>query len=498
MLSAFELRGRIGLEQAIFEECESQATRKPALSWSTITDDFTSGSHRVFILLSLLPDDIICSLIKNTLAYDMLNDDAVGRFVRSHMLPRSYAPCSGVYVNIIRFDGGVMISTSQSDENGKWLKYNEIENLLDKMKAYIANDQADYQDNFAIDRAVPGWQGKCTLTDRRYPVSGDTTEKIRGWIELTRREYCNNVDPHQQQERFLRTPMEVGWAQNIPRRLKHHVDNASTTTLFALVNAITRLRVTAEFRFPPPQQLMLFPVWYDPSKELFKVAEILGSILCSSYWFYGGLNHTLAGGSVEPTLTPEADEWDNSVTEAIQRLGKYAYVDQELFKAISLQDLLKRAENKASIKREVEDMEANLDRMKEEYAAKREELKKEISHRAEAAALLQTKKASIVPASSASTSLQQLEGLLAISKKRQDLRRAKELVLVVVDAVTDEARQEAREELLELDHDVVSEAVDGFVAKERKWINEQRDHCDKLLTEIRQSVEKSSRDEHDL
>ena len=95
--------------------------------------------------------------------------------------------------------------------------------------------------------------------------------------------------------------MEIGWAQDIYTRLKTHVNNTSTTPLFGLVNAISR-QFTAEggAAFPPPMQFVLFPIWKD-DVDLKKIAEILGSVLCSSYWIYGGLSYAWAGGSINVT-----------------------------------------------------------------------------------------------------------------------------------------------------------------------------------------------------
>ena len=102
--------------------------------------------------------------------------------------------------------------------------------------------------------------------------------------------------------------MEVGWAQDINIRLKDHVNNNSATPLFGLVNAISRQSaIDGGAAFPPPVQLILFPIWED-DEDLKKIGEILGSVLCSSYWIYGGLNDAWAGGWVNVTSNdPEAD-----------------------------------------------------------------------------------------------------------------------------------------------------------------------------------------------
>ena len=74
-------------------------------------------------------------------------------------------------------------------------------------------------------------------------------------------------------------------------------------------------------------QLVLFPIWKD-DPELKKIGEILGSVLCSSYWIYGGLNYAWAGGSVNVTAdNPEADTWVNSAENFNSRINKEGVPD---------------------------------------------------------------------------------------------------------------------------------------------------------------------------
>ena len=73
-------------------------------------------------------------------------------------------------------------------------------------------------------------------------------------------------------------------------RLKAHVTNNNTTPLFGLVNAISRQSIAdGGAAFPSPMQLVLFLIWKD-DMDFKYIAEILGSVLCSFYWIYGGLN----------------------------------------------------------------------------------------------------------------------------------------------------------------------------------------------------------------
>lgn len=89
-----------------------------------------------------------------------------------------------------------------------------------------------------------------------------------------------------------------------------------------------------------PSQLILFPIW-DLDVELRKVGECLGSVLCSSYCFYGGLNYHLAGHYVTVTKSATDDEFYKSARDAIDRF-KANYADEDL------QLLFKQAENAQS------------------------------------------------------------------------------------------------------------------------------------------------------
>ena len=77
-------------------------------------------------------------------------------------------------------------------------------------------------------------------------------------------------------------------------------------------------------------QLALFPVWKrDP--KLARVAEVVGSTFCSSYWCYGGLNMTEAGYSTITDRTPDFEDilWEESIREAFKRINEYGLADEE-------------------------------------------------------------------------------------------------------------------------------------------------------------------------
>ena len=87
--------------------------------------------------------------------------------------------------------------------------------------------------------------------------------------------------------------MEVGQAIRVSHRAKDHLENTGTNAMFGFMNAWTRYRCITPF--PAPAQFLLFRVWRKDN-NLLNMAEIVGSILCSSYWYMGGLNPQMAGG----------------------------------------------------------------------------------------------------------------------------------------------------------------------------------------------------------
>lgn len=93
----------------------------------------------------------------------------------------------------------------------------------------------------------------------------------------------------------------------------------------------TAIRSRLLYGFPEVWQLALFPVW-ERDPKLARIAEVVGSILCSSYWCYGGLNIIEAGYSNITINTPEFTDvlWEESVREACKRFGSYGFVDEDV------------------------------------------------------------------------------------------------------------------------------------------------------------------------
>ena len=326
MLNAFNSLGRLGLSKFVYEEAQSRAMEH--YSWKLLADDEEKGKY-VYQLLHLLPDQVITSVIRNTLARDARTNRAVKSFVVSEMTPREMSPMAGIYINIARRSD--LVLPQQVDPHaGKWLTPNQVKSLIDKVEVYMANksDAQSLTTNASIDNAVGRFNSQYK-TDRRFSLdSSQSRSRVLEWVKTIESQYWTNINPGDRDIPFLRCPMEVGWAQDINSRLKAHVNNGATTPLFGLVNAISRLPIKdGGAAFPKPLQLILFPIFKDDG-DLKRIAEILGSVLCSSYWIYGGLNYAWAGGSVNVTANdPTWDNWIQSANHFYERVRQEGGLD---------------------------------------------------------------------------------------------------------------------------------------------------------------------------
>ena len=263
------------------------------------------------------------------------------------MTPREMSPMAGIYINIARRSNPVL--PHQVDAHaGKWMTPTQVKSLIDKVKVYVANksDPQSLAANMSIDNAV-GRFSPSYPTERRFPLSSiDYRNRVLEWIDIIESQYWTNINASYLDIPFRRCLMEVGWAQDINVRLKAHVNNSSTTPLFGLVNAISRLSIKdGGAAFPKPMQLILFPIWKD-DEDLKRIAEILGSVLCSSYWIYGGLNYAWAGGSVNvASYNPAGDNWMHSADHFHERIKREAGLD--FARAVQLGEHAEKAREKS-------------------------------------------------------------------------------------------------------------------------------------------------------
>ena len=322
MLRAFQAEGRWGLVEAVYEEAKKRRsmTTKGA-TWESLIDDHEQGEHYMFQLACMLPDEVMVSLIRNTLPSDYKSSRVLRSFVDHEMNPTaSYA---GIYLNITTRAAqfGFVSPPTTTRMMGKWLSSNEVAEMLDRVQTYMENKQADESENTALENLFNKNTPKITVTHTRKFLKKE--DRLSEWVAEMRRLYCTNIALADRDKLFLRCPSEVGYTANIPKTLRDHAGNSSTTSIFGLVNAITAQPASrGGFDFPTPWGVVLWPLW-ERDAALARVAESFGTVLCSSYWYEGGFNFMEAGYSNITGMTPGYDDsvWSNSIKAAGKRIA---------------------------------------------------------------------------------------------------------------------------------------------------------------------------------
>ena len=170
---------------------------------------------------------------------------------------------------------------------GKCLSGRSLKDVLDSAELYFEDDPADHDQNSSIDAFFKGSED---ILERRWGKSERSKIIANEWISRVKEMYLKGLPDADLDERFTRCLAECGWGADMSLRAASHASNTNTTYLFAVYNVLTR-----RMGFPAPLQLALFPIW-TKKVELCRIAEVVGHILCSTYWFDGGLNASWAGG----------------------------------------------------------------------------------------------------------------------------------------------------------------------------------------------------------
>lgn len=466
MLEAFENLDYIGLEQYILQFARRQCQDGSAPnSYKLIVGDYEKKTGYVFILLHLLPPSVIRSLIRNTLPFDKTNDPDVKEFYDSEMAIQD--SCAGVYIRWVCNAPGMVVSPASAAAEGKFLTSKQIQQMLDLVQEYLDNKASSESVNNTIDKFHDPLFQPNSARVRGKPIEGDTAAKIREWIAVVRTQFCTEIDTAKEEGTFLRVPMEVEWADEVPSHMKSHTHAAQTTPLLYIVNAIA----TEVFNLPNKEHSLLFPVPYNEDTNFYSIAEILGSILCSSHYTFGGLNIDLAGDSDMTTLDEDHDAWwasaryfnrrqeRDNVTGEIDRLHKQV---ERLATARKLPALRQECEA-AVVACEISIQER--DAKAEEYRTILETLR-QLQQKADQVGLERTTGEVDDETREISTLLEQFR---RIERKQQIWV----MLCECVDTEDEEKREANEDHLANLDQDLVAEVMQEFAEIQDKLLEEK-------------------------
>ena len=467
MLQVFENLDYIGLEQYIVKsaklQCQQAAT--PPRSYKLIMEDYEKKTGYVFALLHQLPPAVIRSLIRNTLPFDKINDSEVRAFYESEMTVKN--PCAGVYIQWVSNAPGTVLHHAGAVSEGKFLTSKQVSRLLDLVQGYLENKPNSVEANNTIDKVYnPSFRSN-DARQRGKPIGRKTAPKVKEWITTVRRQYCTGIDPGKEDDAFLRTPMEVGWSQDVPSRIKEHDYADKTTALLYLVNAIAR----KIFNLPNKEHALLFPVPHSADADFYSLAEVLASILCSSYHHLGGLNHHLAGGSNIITLDKDQDVWWNSARYFNRRL-QLGHVTNELSRLHHRVELLATAQELPALRKE-----ANAADVAYQTTTKEQELKAEqyrdilkVSRQRQQEAKQANKGQAIGEAGD------EARELYTILEKCERIEKKHEIWSMVSECVdTDDERmgEIMMEHLAQLDRELVGEVMQEFAEIQKEMLKEK-------------------------
>ena len=370
-LAVYSIEGRQGLQEEFYKFAQMRldtlsmrnldgwSKSNEKRSWELLLRDKKGKTHVVASLLALLPDKIIVALLGGELPLQYHVDGEVRWFVEKCM---TLDDTPGIYVNLLH------------NVDHRWLSSQDLEALIAKLERYLEVERSGLPraDQAAIDSRLSTWFPRPHESKLRWlqgQPGGRPETIIREWIDKVKEIYCK--EPIDVTTAFRMGPAEVGWASNTRARCRQHLNNSSTTYLWGLLNAICRTSKPSGFAFPKPMQLVLFPIW-KRDEMLCKVGEVVGSMLCSSYWYLGGLNCVHAGTIIwdqedgtraEQDLRPMSSKricWGDNVRVVKQRLDFIRPLAEEKAKAWCLDDASATAERGKGVEDEIKDLNAKL------------------------------------------------------------------------------------------------------------------------------------------
>ncbi|MCJ1393093.1 hypothetical protein MMC18_005965 [Xylographa bjoerkii] len=232
----------------------------------------------------------------------------------------------GIYFNTIaRGNNALGIpGAGLPSDTGKFFSPNELIIMLDFLSIYIdsgaiPNKKArDFDSKFQT--GSKQWQHPTNnLDERRYAPTVDSKQILHEWAGILKRQYLSGVRPSDLDTKFDRCLFEVGYSNNVSKRLMSHYNNTNTTYLFAFLHSWTKHSMPLLSRFGPCHQYTIFRLWKKDS-HLASVAEFCATLLTSSLHTMGGLNCTLPGKvSTESDSVPQnSPHWESNLISSFR------------------------------------------------------------------------------------------------------------------------------------------------------------------------------------
>ena len=309
MLEALDLGGHAGLAWYFYQGGNGRRERADAQqlgSWKLIESDLQEKRYHVYLQIISLPICIQRSLIKNTLSYDIEHDEEVREFHSLHM-----GLCSEMDIHYNQ--------PKRKRAMGEgFLTVTEAALIPIAVEKYLSLDARSNAGarNFDMHLSPPESIHKWDETKRRWMRNESHRSRtvLQAWagtIAENATAAMNDNDLAHTPQR--RTPMEIGWSENMLTQARQYADSQNTNFLFGYFNTWSRHILET---FEKPSQGCIFRIW-ESDQYLAQVSEVLATLECSAHFTEGGFNSTAAGTFY---VAPKGDEsYDLARSEVFTR-----------------------------------------------------------------------------------------------------------------------------------------------------------------------------------
>ena len=318
MLMGLESGHIWGLAMTIYRMAQHFTGGSHTEAWDRLIDDFEENAKfKTFVLLCSQPEYVLKSLIRNSMMYDAhdpLEPTDLEAWILSEMEEGPYA---GIYLQMWTQGDephenreAESIAAGNNIDTGKFLTADQIASFIRKWGIYA---DPDHPQNTSLVRKVER-------------VSNRDNYRSRGWSELRQKLdelYVANIPQQRKNLPHVRTMTEIGQSYQIPKRLKDHREwrnNNSTIGLSGSLFGVKNCIAPALEWSMKLNQLVLFHVW-EADLDLLSLAEVVGTVISSSFMEEGGCNGATPGRAVGRNIenVRNSPNWGNSKEKLCKR-----------------------------------------------------------------------------------------------------------------------------------------------------------------------------------